>query len=256
MRIKHICLSIIGVIMGGCNPSIRDSECVEEEQCISIINDIMFIDGLIGTSRVSMIFDTGCLVGCVLSKTIAKEVLPKKDIKYSVNDYGVIEVDSMFIAGFQYHFKEIIVHKERENSPLIAPQYSTDRSVWSFNLDSCSLVISDSSRLGNSSKVPIVFSEKRGLRSAPFVKLPIKLCLQGDTLKTSYYYLLDTGTPYSMAITDPPEELVEFVRAHSYTEYIDELSRTSKLEKFCSFIPTSFLKTTLLMITNVLLISE
>lgn len=206
------------------------------QPAITMVEDVMYVECKIDTSEITMIFDTGCLVGCLLSEKTAQELLPGKKIMYSINDYGVVNADSIFISGYPSSSNEIIVHRERRNS-LIAPDYRTDRRIWSINLDSCSLTIADTTTLPSPIKIPIIFSEKRGQRSAPFVKVPLSLCLQGDTLKTCYYYMLDTGTPYGMAITDPPKELEQFVRNHLHTEYLDELSDLIKNRTILQFFP-------------------
>lgn len=214
-----------------CDPSLTKGAAIEP--VITLIEDVIYVNCKIDTSKITMVFDTGCLVGCVLSEKKAQEVLPEKDVKYTVNGYGVISADSMFIADYPYPSNDIIVYRERIN-PLIAPNYRVDRKKWSINLDSCSLTISDTTRFPSSIKVPIIFTNKR---RAPFVKIPLSLYLQGDTLKTCYYYLLDTGNPYGMAITDPPKELERFVRSHSHMEYLDEQSQLVKNRKIVQFFP-------------------
>ena len=240
--ISSACSLIYAIIITGCCSEIQTPDSsIEDNGNLVLENDRLYLQVKIDTSHVKMLFDSGCLVGCIISDSLANKALYDKEIAYHPSGYGQVEADSIFVSGYQYSNTDVFVYKNFDYS-LIAPDYKDDRNVWSFNLDSFLFSMRDSSRIKDGIQVPIVFSLREGQRSAPFVKLPLTLCSQGDTLETSYYYLLDTGTPTAFAVTDPPKELSDFISRHPHMEYLDEFSDKIKNRRVIQFYPDLIFK--------------
>ncbi len=204
----------------------------------------MYVETQIDSLQMEVFFDTGCLMGYMISKSFAQKILDKKGETY-VNDFDSLVVDTLLVAGFPYSSNIItVVNDDREYS-YIAPTYSSDRRIWRFDLDSCRLAISDSAAVNvDGIQIPIVFAKSsKGRRIAPFVKLPLVFCSQHDTLVTEYHYLLDTGTPYGVLITDPTEELRKFSRKCSHMEFVDEQFAVRPNWEIGEFYPNILLDT-------------
>jgi hypothetical protein len=201
---------------------------------ISIKEDVLTLDGKIDSSLVSFMFDSGCLVGCLIPDSTSNRILPFREINY-FNGIGNTQVDSIFVCGFPYNSVDVNIINSKFK-PQIAPNYAFDTRIWHFNLDSLSLRIDDDSgAIDDAIIIPIKFTERKGKKNAPIVNIPIVFSQNGVSIETDYYYLLDTGTPYGFAMTDPTKEILSFVDAIDARNYIDEYSLKKSTRKIVQF---------------------
>lgn len=229
----HI-LSVLLLCCVGCNSNQLVNEV--DSSNFSVWEDRLLLDVKIDSTVLKdCLFDTGCLVGCLIPETASYVTSSGQSIEYNINGLGKIPADSVFIAGFPYNYGSISVVKN-DIIPMIAPKYVEDSRIWHFNLDSLKFYIDDECYLVESSIViPIKFVERNGKRLAPMVNIPMRFSHNGVSLDTDYYYFLDTGTPYGFVMTDPTPEMLSFVSSISARNYIDEYSGKVPNRNICQF---------------------
>ena len=195
---------------------------------ISIKNDVLYLDGKIDTSSVKLMFDSGCLIGCLIPDSTASRIALNGGGRVNEDDIAVINVDSISVCGFPHGSNSVNVI-DGSFRPQIAPLYESDDRIWHFSLDSMMLTIANTPFLYQDKlEFPIIFTKRKGKKNAPMVNIPITYSQDDDRIETSYYYLLDTGTPYGFVMTDPPVEMKEFVARIKHNSFMDEMSIKNK----------------------------
>lgn len=158
-----------------------------------------------------MLFDTGCLVGCLLPRSLAANYTDASAVAESGTGVSKIDVESISLGGQSLNSNKIY-HVPGKIEAIIAPVYATERRIWCFDFDNRIFSICETDTLPENAIVyPLVFAKKGNRKLAPFVNIPMTLSYNDKSLSTDYLYLLDTGTPYGFAITDPTPELEDFV---------------------------------------------
>ncbi|WP_418683806.1 hypothetical protein [Alistipes putredinis] len=189
------------------------------------------------TDTLEMLFDTGCLVGCMLPQSLAENYADSLTVTQSGAVVSHIAVEDISLGGRSlndnriYHVpdEEFDVVGPVDLACLIAPAYATEKRIWCFDFDNRMFSIRETDTLPENAIVyPLLFAKYKDRKIAPFVNIPTTLSYGDRSLSTDYVYLLDTGTPYGFAITDPPAELEDFVSRIPHWKIED---------RFCAEIP-------------------
>ena len=160
---------------------------------------------------VEMLFDTGCMVGCLLPRSVAANYTDASTIAESSTGVSKIEVESISLGGQSLNSNKIY-HVPSEIEAMIAPVYAKEKRIWCFDFDNRIFSICETDTLPENAIVyPLLFAKHGDRKLAPFVNIPMTLSYNDKSLSTDYLYLLDTGTPCGFAITDPTPELEDFV---------------------------------------------
>jgi len=163
------------------------------------------------TDTIEMLFDTGCIVGCMMSQSLAANYADSLTAVQPVNGVPGIEVGGISLGGQSLNSNRI-ASVPAETEAVIAPVYATEERIWCFDFDKGLFSICETDTLPEDAVVyPLLFAKYKDRKLAPFVNIPMTLSCGDRTLYTDYVYMLDTGTPYGFAITDPTAELSEFV---------------------------------------------
>ncbi|MEG2612523.1 MAG: hypothetical protein RR971_03415 [Alistipes sp.] len=176
--------------------------------------DIMYTPVIINsTDTIELLFDTGCLVGCLLPQSLARNYADTMVNNGWLQSASKIKVNSIEL-GTQSLNSNIINSVPVDMEGLIAPIYAEEKRIWCFDFDNQIFSIRDCDTLPKGALVyPLQFAKYKDKKLAPFVNLPMTIKNGCDSLQTDYIYLFDTGTPSGFAITDPPKELSDFVSA-------------------------------------------
>lgn len=170
-----------------------------------------------------MLFDTGCMVGCLVPQSLAADYIDASAVAQSGTGVSKIEVEDISLGGQSLNSNSIY-YVPGKTEAMIAPVYATEKRIWCFDFDNRMLSICETDTLPENAIVyPLLFAKYGERRLAPFVNIPMTLSCKGDTLSTDYIYMLDTGTPYGFAITDPTPELEDFVRRIPHWEIEDSM---------------------------------
>ncbi len=180
------------------------------------------------TNTIEMFFDTGCMVSCLVSQSLAARYADSLTVMQPGTGVPSIEVGDISLGGQSLNSNRIH-YTPRQPDAMIAPAYATEERIWCFDFDNLRFSIRETDTLPENALVyPLLFATYQHRRIAPFVNIPMTLSCGDRTLHTDYVYLLDTGTPYGFAITDPPAELADFVSHIPHWKIED---------RFCAEIP-------------------
>ena len=179
---------------------------------LRIDQDRIFTPVIINAAdTLDMLFDTGCLVGCLVPQSTAANYTDSSTIAESGSGISKIEVEDISLGGQSQNSKSIF-HVPSEIGATIAPVYAKEKRIWCFDFDNHIFSIQETDTMPENAIVyPLLFAKHGDRKIAPFVNIPMTLSYGKDSLSTDYLYLLDTGTPYGFAITDPTPELEDFV---------------------------------------------
>ena len=185
---------------------------------------MLFSELQVNEVKLQVRFDTGCLLGCILSDSDARSLSTVMYQSERDSRTKYLLVDSISIAGTAYGTDTIYTSVSRSRS-ILAPHYTDEDRIWHIDLDAGVMRIDTDESVPEKALIyALDFAYKQNKKLAPMVHLPIDYTFGSDSLKTDYYYLLDTGTPYGVAITDPPSELLQFVSSISHSVYEDTWS--------------------------------
>jgi hypothetical protein len=236
MDIRYFPLIFL-VLLSGCVPARdkRNGVAGSGRKDLTIVNDVMHVPVVInGRDTVNLLFDTGCLVGCLFPDSLSYRFCDTINRTFP-GDMGYFDVDTVTIASFPYGSNRIASF-DIACPATIAPEYPDDRRLWCFNLDEGRLSIREKDTVPADAMVfPIEFAMRGGKRLAPFVNIPMTISQGGDSLSTDYLYLLDTGTPYGFVVTDPTPGLDSFVSGIEHLEIRDLLNfkyRNRRISQF------------------------
>lgn len=180
------------------------------------------------TDTIEMFFDTGCMVGCLMPQSLAANYADSLTAMQPGTGVPSIEVGGISLGGQSLNSNRIYC-VSAETEAQIAPVYATEERIWCFDFDNLRFSICETDTLPENAVVyPLLFAKYQNRKVAPFVNMPMTLSCGDRTLHTDYVYLLDTGTPYGFAITDPPAELSDFVSHIPHWKIED---------RFCAEIP-------------------
>lgn len=179
---------------------------------LRIDQDRIFIPVIINAAdTLEMLFDTGCMVGCLLPQSLAANYTGTSTVAQSGSGASKIKVEDISLGGQSLNSNSIY-HVPGEVGAMIAPVYATEKRIWCFDFDNRIFSICETDTLPENAIVyPLLFAKHGGRKLAPFVNIPMTLSYKDDSLSTDYLYMLDTGTPCGFAITDPTPELEDFV---------------------------------------------
>ena len=170
-----------------------------------------------------MFFDTGCLVGCLLPRSLATNYADSLSVAQSGVSVPKVEVGDILLGGKSLNSNSVS-YVSAEIEPMIAPVYAKDNRIWCFDFDNRQFSICETDTLPENAIVfPLLFAKYKGKKLAPFVNIPMSLFCGDATLSADYLYLLDTGTPCGFAITDPTRELEDFVSRIPHWKIEDKL---------------------------------
>lgn len=185
------------------------------------------------TDTLEMLFDTGCLVGCMLPQSLAENYADSLTVTQPGAVVSHIAVKDISLGGQSlndnriYHVpdEEFDVVGPVDLPCVIAPAYATEERIWCFDFDNRMFSIRETDTLPENAIVyPLLFAKYKDRKIAPFVNIPMTLSYGDRSLSTDYVYLLDTGTPYGFCITDPPAELEDFVSRIPHWKIEDRFS--------------------------------
>lgn len=141
-----------------------------------------------GHPLIELLFDTGTLVGCLISATAAGEytdsIQPRNDLA-SFNG-SEIEIHGLPLGTRTIHYVP------ETGIALIAPSYATDTRIWCFDMDNEKFSIRETDTLPAGALVfPLVFASYRSdRRLMPFVNIPMTIRSGKDSIKTDYGYTI------------------------------------------------------------------
>ena len=185
------------------------------------------------TDTLEMLFDTGCLVGCMLPQSLAENYADSLTVTQPGAVVSHIAVKDISLGGQSlndnriYHVpdEEFDVVGPVDLPCVIAPAYATEERIWCFDFDNRMFSIRETDTLPENAIVyPLLFAKYKDRKFAPFSNIPLSLSYVYRSLSTDYVYLLDTGTPYGFCITDPPAELEDFVSRIPHWKIEDRFS--------------------------------
>ena len=180
-----------------------------------------------------MLFDTGCLVGCMLPQSLAENYADSLTVTQPGAVVSHIAVKDISLGGQSLNDNRIYHVPDEEFNVVgpvdlpcvIAPAYATEERIWCFDFDNRMFSIRETDTLPENAIVyPLLFAKYKDRKIAPFVNIPMTLSYGDRSLSTDYVYLLDTGTPYGFCITDPPAELEDFVSRIPHWKIEDRFS--------------------------------
>lgn len=179
---------------------------------LRIDQDRIFTPVIINAAdTLDMLFDTGCMVGCLLPQSLAANYTDTSTVAQSETGVSKIKVKDISLGGQSLNSNNIYQVPGKIEA-MIAPVYATEKRIWCFDFDNRIFSICETDTLPENAIVyPLLFAKYGKRKLAPFVNIPMTLSYKDDTLSTDYIYMLDTGTPYGFAITDPTPELEDFV---------------------------------------------
>ena len=189
------------------------------------------------TDTLEMLFDTGCMVGCLLPQSLAENYADSLTVTQPGTSVSNIVVEDISLGGRSLNDNRIYhVPDERIDivGPIdlactIAPVYATEERIWCFDFDNRMFSIRETDTLPENAIVyPLLFAKYKDRKIAPFVNIPMTLSYGDCSLSTDYLYMLDTGTPHGFVITDPPAELEDFVSRIPHWKIED---------RFCAELP-------------------
>ena len=185
------------------------------------------------TDTLEMLFDTGCLVGCMLPQSLAENYADSLTVTQPGAVVSHIAVKDISLGGQSlndnriYHVpdEEFDVVGPVDLPCVIAPAYATEERIWCFDFDNRMFSIRETDTLPeNAMFIHCSLRSIKDRKIAPFVNIPMTLSYGDRSLSTDYVYLLDTGTPYGFCITDPPAELEDFVSRIPHWKIEDRFS--------------------------------
>lgn len=196
---------------------------------LRIDKDVIFTSVTINaTDTLEMVFDTGCMVPCLAPQSLAARYADSLTVMQPGTGMPSIEVGDISLGGRSLNSNRIH-YTPRLTDAMIAPAYATEERIWCFDFDNLQFSIRETDTLPENAIVyPLLFATYQHRRIAPFVNIPMTLSCGDRALHTDYVYMLDTGTPYGFAITDPPAELADFVSHIPHWKIED---------RFCAEIP-------------------
>ena len=185
------------------------------------------------TDTLEMLFDTGCLVGCMLPQSLAENYADSLTVTQPGAVVSHIAVKDISLGGQSlndnriYHVpdEEFDVVGPVDLPCVIAPAYATEERIWCFDFDNRMFSIRETDTLPENAIVyPLLFAKYKDRKIAPFVNIPMTLSYGDRSLSTDYVYLLDTGTQYRYCITEHPAELEDFVSRIPHWKIEDRFS--------------------------------
>lgn len=219
-----ICIVLMLSTSFSCKENGQQHDAIASQNNLFLNNDMLFSELQVNEVKLQVRFDTGCLLGCILSDSDARSLSTVMYQSERDSRTKYLLVDSISIAGTAYGTDTIYTSVSRSRS-ILAPHYTDEDRIWHIDLDAGMMRIDTDESVPEKALIyALDFAYKQNKKLAPMVHLPIDFTFGSDTLKTDYYYLLDTGTPYGVAITDPPSELLQFVSSISHSVYEDTWS--------------------------------
>lgn len=229
-KLLHLLLSLPFAAVS-CAPNVQTQPAADNTN-LRIDQDRIYTPVIINeTDTIEMMFDTGCMVGCLMSRSLAANYADSLPVMQPGTGMPNIEVGSISLGGRLLNDDRIYYYPDVEEAPepLIAPMYATEERIWRFDFDNRMLSICETDTLPDNAVVyPLLFAKYKERKIAPFVNIPMTISCGDRALYTDYVYMLDTGTPSGFAITDPPAELSDFVSHIPHWEIEDA---------FCSEYP-------------------
>lgn len=234
-KLKINPLLIVQLVVVSCSSNVQ-TQPASADTNLRIDQDGIFTPVILNaTDTLEMLFDTGCLVGCLLPRSLAENYADSLVVSTQQGTASSIEVKSISLGGQSLN-SNIVHHVPVETEATIAPVYATEERVWCFDLDNSIFSICETDTLPENAIVyPLLFAKYKDRKIAPFVNIPMTLSCGDHSLSTDYIYLLDTGTPYGFTITDPPTELENFVSRIPHWEIEDNLCSENPGRKLLDF---------------------
>lgn len=226
-RLRYLLLAVL-CAAASCSSN-GQPQPVAAETNLRIDRDQIFTSVIINaTDTLEMCFDTGCMVPCLVPQSLAAHYADSLTAVQPGTGVPSIEVEGISLGGRSLNSNRIH-YTPRQPEAMIAPAYATEERIWCFDFDNLQLSIRETDTLHENAIVyPLLFAKYEDRKIAPFVNIPMTLSCGDRTLHTDYLYMLDTGTPYGFAITDPTAELADFVSHIPHWEIED---------RFCAKIP-------------------
>lgn len=203
---------------------------------LRICQDRIYTPVIINTTdTLEMFFDTGCMVGCLLPQSLSANYADSMTVIQPGTSVSSVEVESISLGGQPLNSNKIYV-VPAEMEAQIAPLYAIEERIWCFDFDNRMFSICELDTLPENAIVyPLLFAKYKNRKIAPFVNIPMTISCGDRTLYTDYAYLLDTGTPYGFAITDPTAELADFVSNIPHWKIEDNLCESNPERKLVDF---------------------
>lgn len=228
-------LLIVQLVVAACSSN-GQPQPASADTNLRIDQDIITTPVIINaTDTLEMVFDTGCMAGCLLPQSLAANYADSLTVTQPGTAASSIEVKGISLGGQSLNSNRIY-HVSGETEAMIAPVYATEERIWCFDFDNSIFSICDTDTLPENAIVyPLLFAKYKDRKLAPFVNIPMTLSCGEHSLSTDYIYMLDTGTPYGFAITDPPTELENFVSRIHHWEIEDNLCSGNPGRKLSDF---------------------
>ena len=186
--------------------------------CGRILVPFTINDSILAT----LLFDTGAASSISLEKDFAlkhainfdKQSLEKAVDLNTITCTRVLSPLTVALGNVPLEYQKVFVCNPiigiGDIDGMIAPNFNVDKRIWELNFEHNYFSIIDKDTIPPNSLVfPFSFNDKAG--RIILVELPITLIGQKDTLVLHFRYILDTGTPMSVAFVRDNPSLQNFI---------------------------------------------
>lgn len=135
-------LLIVQLVVAACSSN-GQPQPASADTNLRIDQDIITTPVIINaTDTLEMVFDTGCLVGCLLPQSLAANYADSLTVTQPGTVASSIEVKGISLGGQSLNSNRIY-HVSGETEAMIAPVYATEERIWCFDFDNSIFSICD-----------------------------------------------------------------------------------------------------------------
>lgn len=217
---KYIFFTLFAAFIVSCangQPTQQTSEA--EQGNLRIDNNRLYAKILIGGSdTLDLFFDTGSMPGMILPDSIAYKYIDQSKLSNSAyfgNSKRQMKTESndlysgLPIMLDSTEIEMAIISVSNSEAMMFGLGNRNGYRYWSVDYDRMMLSI-----LADSTRVDTVGAMVWGFEpvlSQVILNIPMTIYCGGKSLTVNHKWLLDTGTPYSMLITNPDSRISDFV---------------------------------------------
>ncbi len=205
---------------GDKQPTNHVSESIEVQGNLRINNrNMLYADIILGKrDTLNVFFDTGCMPGMILPDSIAARYIDLNKLSNSAyfgNSHRqmVLSHNSLYsslpIMLDSTNIEMAIINVSNSSEMMFGLGNRNSYRYWSINYDKMVLSILPDSTVVNT--VGALVWNFEPVLSQVILDVPMTLYCEGKALTTNHKWLLDTGTPNSIAITNPDLQIKGFV---------------------------------------------
>lgn len=188
MAILLVLLPVAQFAVLSCSSNEKPQQ-IADNTNLRIDQDRIFTPVIINAAdTLDMLFDTGCMVGCLLPQSLAANYTDTSTVAQSGTGVSKIKVKNISLGGQSLNSNNIY-HVPGKIEAMIAPVYSTEKRIWCFDFDNRIFSICETDTLPENAIVyPLLFAKYGERKLAPFVNIPMTLSYKDNTLSTDYIY--------------------------------------------------------------------